>query len=192
MPTMPRSDNYKLDIFKSTGMDYLKVAALKPLSFTDIEITSQLGARPGIMINSLILSPNKPRSGESFLSFHAAVMVEANPASSNNIALFSSAFPSVNNPSVQLEFATIKPGKKHLVEFNITFNEPAKVYKFRLIQFPTATYQDVSVSGTQVLSILIPSIPDYPYSYGAALNQLNTKAEACGWIFHSVKISAVD
>ena len=118
------------------------------------------------------------------------MMVLADPAASNNIALFSSGFPTAVSPGLQVAFDAITAGKKHLVEFNISLNESNKVYKFRVFQYPTATFQDISISGSQVISVLINPEANIT-TYGAQIMQLNTKAENCGWIFHSLKISSV-
>ena len=190
-PTREKLETRTTDSFKKSGFDSKNLATLKPKMLTDVEIAKKLGVVATALSSAITLSPNKPRSGKNFLSFYSAMIVIANPAASNNIALFSSAFPAVSYPSVQVEFSAIKPGKKHLVEFNISLNEPAKVYKFRIFQYPTATFQDISISGSQVISLVIQPIADFS-NYGASIDQRNTKAEACGWIFHSVKISSID
>jgi len=193
MPLLqPRLETDKLASITKLGLSPSFLKDLKPVTLSDLEIAKKLDIGVFTAVTSVTLSPNKPMSGKNFLTMHAPIMVMANPLASNNIALFSSAFPSVNNPSVDVEFAAIKAGKKHLVEFNITLNEPSKTYKFRLFQYPTGTHQDISISGSQIISIVVPAIADYAFTYGAAINQLNTKAEACGWILHSVKISSVD
>ncbi|MES2777171.1 MAG: hypothetical protein V4722_23545 [Bacteroidota bacterium] len=191
MPVTEKLETRTLESFKKIGFDSKRLVTLKPTILTNLEIAKKLGVRPEALSTSVTLSPNKPRTGKNFLSMYAAMMVIANPAASNNIALFSSAFPSAVNPGVQVEFEAIKSGKKHLVEFNISLNEPEKVYKFRVFQYPTATFQDISISGSQVISVLIPASAGIS-SYGASISQQNTKAEACGWIFHSLKISSVD
>jgi len=193
MPTAtPKFDPIKLDNFKKLNLDPFNLANLKPVVLSDLEIFKKLDVRPGLAITSLTLTPAKPRSDKSYLTMHSVIMYMANPLTSNNIALFSSAFPTVNNPVVQVEFDQIKVGKKHLIEFNITLNEPNKIYRFRVFQYPTGTHQDIAISGSQVISVVVPSIADHASTYGASINQLNTKAEACGWIFHSLKISSID
>lgn len=191
MAIIKRLDNPMGETLRKLKIEAETLRNLKPAVMSDREITKALGAKMTAVINSVTLSPNKPRSGKKYLSFYAAMMVVANPAASNNMALFSSAFPSAVNPGLQVSFDAIKPGKKHLVEFNITFNDPAKVYKFRVFNYPAAGFQDISVSGSQVISVLVQPAAGIT-EYGAGITQLNTKAEACGWIFHSLKISAID
>lgn len=191
MATLKKIDNSRFGTLKKLKLDANTLATRKPAVLTDVAIAKKLGVRPELLSTVVTLSPNKPRTGNKFLSMYSAMMVIANPAASNNIALFSSAFPTAVNPAVQVEFDAIKTGKKHLVEFNISLNEPEKVYKFRVFQYPTGTFQDISISGSQVISVLINPATDIN-SYSAEIMQLNTKAEACGWIFHSLKITSVN
>ncbi len=191
MATLKKIDNSRFGTFKKLKLDANTLATRKPVVMTDVAIAKKLGVRPELLSTAVTLSPNKPRTGNKFLSMYSAMMVIANPAASNNIALFSSAFPTAVSPAVQVEFDAIKTGKKHLVEFNISLNEPEKIYKFRVFQYPTATFQDISISGSQVISVLINPATGIN-SYGAEIMQLNTKAEACGWIFHSLKITSIN
>ncbi len=179
------------DRIKKLGFDASSFATLKPATLTLAATARKLNVMPELLTTAVTLSPNKPRAGKKFLSMFSAMMVLADPRESNNIALFSSAFPTAVSPSIQVEFDPIKTGKKHLVEFNISLNEPNKVYKFRVFQYPTSTFQDISISGSQAITVLINPEADIT-SYGAEIMQLNTKAEACGWMFHSVKITSVN
>lgn len=179
-----------LETFKKFKFDSSELSTLKPARLTEAATAKKLGVATAALSNSVILSPNKPRSGKKFLSMYSAMMVLANTAASNNIALFSSGYPSAVNPGLQVEFDPITTGKKHLVEFNISLNESNKVYKFRVFQYPTATFQDISISGSQVISVLISPEANIN-TYGAQIIQLNTKAENCGWVFHSLKITSV-
>ncbi len=190
MPDLKKVDNPRLGALKKFNLDVGGLSTLKPARLTEIAIAKKLGVRPDLLSSAVTLSPNKPRKGKKFLSMYSAMMVLADPAASNNIALFSSAFPTAVNPGLQVEFDPITTGKKHLVEFNISLNEPGKVYKFRVFQYPLASFQDISISGSQVISVLIKPEANIN-SYGAQIIQLNTKAESCGWIFHSVKITSI-
>lgn len=190
MATLKKSKTALPDRLQKFGVDAAKLATLKPVSLSDAAIAKKLGVRTEALSAAFILSPNKPRAGKKFLSFYSPMMVVASPEQSNNIALFSSAFPGAVSPAIQVEFDAISAGKKHLVEFTITLNEPQKIYKFRVFQYPTATFQDIAISGSQSIAVLIN--PEANISrYGAEIMQLNTKAENCGWIFHSVKITSV-
>jgi len=191
MATIKKIDNSRLATLKKLKLDAGTLATRKYAVLTEAAIAKKLGVRPELLSTAVMLSPNKPRIGNKFLSMYSAMLDIANPATSNNISLFSSAYPTAVSPAVQVEFDAIKTGKKHLVEFNISLNEPEKVYKFRVFQYPTATFQDISISGSQVISVLINPANDIN-SYGAEIMQLNTKAEACGWIFHSLKITSIN
>lgn len=191
MAVIKRPETPLLATFKQFKFDSALLPSLKPARLTDAAIAKKLGVATAALSNSVTLSPNKPRVGKKFLSMYSAMMVLADPAASNNIALFSSGFPTAVSPALQVEFDPISAGKKHLVEFNISLNEPNKVYKFRVFQYPTATFQDISISGSQVISVLINPEANIT-TYGAQIMQLNTKAENCGWIFHSLKITSVN
>ncbi len=191
MLPIPKLSTITTDAFKNLGIDP-QVLNVVPVALTDIESARKLGITVRDLNLPVVLSPNKPLSGKNFLSFFAPMMLLADPRDSNNIALFSSAFPAAVNPAVQVEFYPLKPGKKHLVEFNITINQTSKVYKFRVIQYPTGTFQDIAISSSQVINVIIDTSADATYSYGATMNQQNTVAEACGWMLHSVKISSIN
>ncbi|MEO7308634.1 MAG: hypothetical protein ABIR78_08740 [Ferruginibacter sp.] len=190
MATLKKLDNSRLEILKKIRLDAGKLGSLKPLRLTDLEIGKKLKVRPELLSSSVILSPNKPRTGNKYLSMYSSIMVIADPSASWNIAMFSSAFPAVTSPAVKVEFDPITAGKKHLVEFNITLHESSKVYKFRVFQYPTGNSQDISISGSQVISVLV-NASTTSTDFGAEIMQLNTKAEACGWTFHSVKITSI-
>lgn len=190
MAVIKRPDTPLQETFKKSKFDSSLLSTLKPTKLTDAAIAKKLGVATAALSTSVTLSPNKPRSGKKFLSMYSAMMVLADPAASNNIALFSSGFPTAVSPGLQVAFDAITAGKKHLVEFNISLNESNKVYKFRVFQYPTATFQDISISGSQVISVLINPEANIT-NYGAQIMQLNTKAENCGWIFHSLKITSV-
>lgn len=190
-PTTTTNLSFASDKIKKLGFDPSSFATLKPARLTVAATARKLNVKPELLSTAVTLSPNKPRAGKKFLSFYSAMMVLADPRETNNIALFSSAFPTAVSPTIQVEFDPIKAGKKHLVEFNISLNEPDKVYKFRVFQFPSATFQDISISGSQPITVLVNPFEDIA-AYGAEIMQLNTKAEACGWVFHSVKITSVN
>ncbi len=139
----------------------------------------------------LKLTPGVPRSGENHLTFFSAILIGTETTASNNYALFSSAFPTVGSPSVQVEFKQVKPGKAHLVEFNVSLIDDSIPYKFRVFQYPTGTFQDITITQQQVIAVFIPAIANFTGNLGAAIDQRNSKNETAGWIFRSVRISSV-
>lgn len=191
MPIVPKIDFTTIDAVRNLNLDPQLLVNLKPIVLTDIESARKLGVTVRDLDMPLVLSPNKPLVNKSFLSFYSPMMLLADPRDTNNIALFSSAYPAVSYPTVQVGFFALKPGKKHLVEFNITINEPSKVYKFRVFKYP-GNYQDISISTSQSIDVIMDTTPDATYSYGVSIAQQNSKAEACGWIFHSVKITSIN
>ena len=136
MAVIKRPDTPLQETFKKSKFDSSLLSTLKPTKLTDAAIAKKLGVATAALSTSVTLSPNKPRSGKKFLSMYSAMMVLADPAASNNIALFSSGFPTAVSPGLQVAFDAITAGKKHLVEFNISLNESNKVYKFRVFQYP--------------------------------------------------------
>lgn len=191
MATLKKIPALSPEKFKKFRLDPATLSTIKPAELTLAAVAKKLGVKVELLTDTIVLSPNKPRAGKKFLSMYSAMMVLASPLQSNNIALFSSAFPGAVSPGVQVEFDPIKAGKKHLVEFNVSLNEPNKEYKFRVFQYPSSTFQDITLSGSQSISALVNAFEDIN-TYGAEIMQLNTKAEACGWILHSVKITSVN
>jgi hypothetical protein len=185
-PTMPLA----IDRFKKLGLTADTLAAIKPVRLTDAATAKQLGVSLNRLTTAVVLSTNKPRAGKKYLTMFSAMLAMADPRDTNNISIFSSAFPTAVTLGIQVQFDPISASKKHLVEFNITINEPGKEYKFRVFQYPTSTFQDLTITTSQAITVLIDPV-DGLNSYGAEISQLNTKADACGWIFHSVKITSV-
>lgn len=137
---------------------------------------------------SLTLTPSQPRSGDSYLTFHAAMTVESNPAQA--YALFSSDFPAVVFPGVQIEFAPVKPNKSHLVEFHVQLFQN-KPYKFRKFWFPF-DHEDIEDDNATVISILVPHVPNWSSTYWAMLQQRNEVGDQAGWMLKKVRIVPVD
>ncbi|GAB3224977.1 hypothetical protein [Spirosoma arcticum] len=144
-----------------------------------------------LTIFPLTLTPGVPRIQQNNLSFFSAIMLLTETAASNNLALFSSAYPTGGNPSVQVEFKQIKPGKAHLVEFNVSLVNEAIPYKFRVFQYPLATFQDITLTKQQIIAVFIPGIPGFTGTLGASIDQTNTKNDNASWMFRSVRISSV-
>lgn len=192
------TDNLRVDtrvrrseVIGKLGLTLQDLDRIKVKELTVSQRAKLLKVSPSVLTGPIVLSPGKPRSGKNFLTFFSAMMVNAEPLASNEIALFSSAFPGAVFPSVQVEFNPIKKNKLHLVEFNVTLNDPSKTYKFRVFQYPLANFQDVSLNSTQVITALIPPIEDFSGSYGASIDQRNEPKESAGWMLHSVRITSV-
>lgn len=144
-----------------------------------------------LILFSLILTPGVPRIQQNHLTFFSAVLLDTETITSNNYALFSSAYPTVISPSVQVDFKQIKPGKAHLVEFNVSLINDDIPYKFRVVQYPMGSFQDITLTKSQIIAVFIPGLADFTGNLGAAIVQTNTKNEQAGWIFRSVRISSV-
>ncbi len=180
----------RLESMDKLNIDVKKLDRLRVKELTDIQRARLLEVRPEALSSTLIeLRPSKPSSAKGFLTFFSSMMVMSNPLPSNDIAIFSSAFQGAVFPGLQVEFKQIKKNKTHLVEFHITLNQP-KTYKFRVFSYPLATFQDISIDKSQVITALVPSFEGIT-SYGAALQQRNAAGDDAGWLFHKVRITAI-
>jgi hypothetical protein len=189
---MPDEQNrtVQLDTMERLGLDPKRLEKVKVRELTDLQRARLLKVRPEALASTVIvLRPSKPSSSKGYLSFHSSPLVLSNPLPSNDIAVFSSSFQDVGSPGVQVEFTQIKKNKLHLVEFHVTLHQP-KTYKFRVFSYPLATFQDISLTSSQVITALAPSF-DGITSYGAALQQRNEPEDDAGWTFHKVRITAV-
>ena len=107
------------------------------------------------------------------------------------VALFSSRFPTVGEPIVEVEFKLLTPGKKHLVEFYVTMIQTSGTYKFRVFNYPLGNWQDESFKTKNVFTEIVNPIAGYSGSYGVAIKQRNPKSELMSWYFHKVVITPV-
>jgi hypothetical protein len=171
------------------GLDFRKLERLRPRELTDAQRGRLMRVKPELMAAPLQLTPGKPRlTANRFLSFFSAMAVLSEPEP-NEMAIFSSAFQGAVFPSVQVEFNPIKKTKAHLVEFYVTLNDPSKTYNFRVFQYPLATFQDISLTKSQPLTVVIQPIPDFSGNLGASIQQRNDPDDNAGWLFHKVRIS---
>jgi hypothetical protein len=173
------------------GLDVKKLEKLRVKELTDAQ-RAKLFKVPveNLAPTAIELRPSKPSSSKGFLTFFSSPMVMSNPLATNDLAVFSSAFPGVVFPGVQVEFTPIKKGKMHLVEFHVTLNMP-KTYKFRVFSYPLATFQDLSLNQSQVITALVPPLENISTGYGAAIQQRNEVSDNAGWSFYKVRITAV-
>ncbi len=144
---------------------------------------------PGISVpNILHLSPGRPRVGESHLTFLSAVLVESEEG--QEFAVFNSAYAPVQFPGVDVNFVPLKTGKSHLVEFHVQVGGNGMTYKFR--KFFGYDYEDISDDATNLISVLVPPVPNYISTCYAAISQLNASSEDAGWLLWYVRITAVN
>lgn len=169
---------------------------VKPL--TNLQIAQHLAVDVRQLTTIPELSPGRPRSGESHLTISSAIGVYTEKLPTNNLALFSSKYPSLGSPSVTVNFPLLSQTKQHLVQFTVALYNKNLTYRFRVTQFPTNTSQEITVdSKTTVITALIPPLPqdiglDFEFvRLAARLEQRNAQSEEGGWAFYSVKISSV-
>ncbi len=180
----------RLDTITRLGLDPQTLEKIRVRELTDLQRARQLKVRPEALASTtIVLRPSKPSSSKGHLAFYSSPMVLADPLPSNDIAVFSSGFQGAVFPGVQVEFTPIRKNKLHLVEFHITLNQP-KTYMFRVFSYPLATFQDIALEQTQVITALVPPAEGIT-SYGAAIQQRNPVADSAGWLFHKIRISTV-
>jgi hypothetical protein len=185
-----RNRTVQLDTMDRLGLDPEALQKVRVRELTDIQRARVLKVRPEALASTtIVLRPSKPSGSKGYLSFYSSPMVLSNPLPSNDIAVFSSSFQGAVFPGIQVEFTPIKKGKLHLVEFHVTLNQP-KTYMFRVFAYPLATFQDIALEQTQVITALVPPAEGIS-TYGAAIQQRNPVADGAGWLFHRVRISAV-
>ena len=181
----------RTEVMEKIGLDAKRLEKVRVKELTQIQRARLLKVKPELMASTTIeLKPSKPSTGKGYLSFYSSLLVLANPLPSNDIAVFSSSFQGAVFPGVQVEFTPIKKNKMHLVEFHVTLNQP-KTYKFRVFSYPLATFQDISINSSQVITTLVPPFEELSSGFGAALQQRNSPGDDAGWMFHKVRITAV-
>lgn len=181
----------RLSTLEKLGLTEKRLSGLKVRELTDNQRIKIIGPDLKLASSSITLTPGKPRIGKSHLTFLTPVLVLTEELESNNVALFTSSVPGPTFPSVQIEFPQIKKNKPHLVEFNVSLFEKSKTYKFRVFHFPLAGFQDISLTQTQVITALVPAIPNFSGDLGASIQQRNTVGENIGWSLHSVRVTSV-
>lgn len=165
---------------------------------TNLQIAQRLAVDVRQLTTIPELSPGRPRSGDSHLTISSSIGVYTEKLATNNLALFSSKYPSLGSPSVTVNFPLLSQTKPHLVQFTVALFNKSLNYRFRVFQFPTNTFQDITVDGkTTVITALIPPLPqdiglDFEFvRLAARLEQRNSQSEEGGWAFYSVKINSV-
>ncbi|MCA9737239.1 MAG: hypothetical protein KC645_06420 [Gemmatimonadetes bacterium] len=154
-----------------------------------------LGISGRLVSSGLTLSPSFPRKNDDSLDFSSPLMVVAGQVDwtgsnkpKTGLALFSSKYWQITQPTVQVEFGLIEPGKKHLVELYLTCVQSG-TYQFRVIPSP-GSHKDISVgSSTKVLTEVIDPHPGYSGSYSVTFMQTNPKSQALSWYFHKVVVT---
>ena len=178
----------RTETMETLGLDARKLAKAKYKELTEIQRARLLKVRPELLARMVIsLTPSKPSTSKGFLIFFSSPMVLCDPES--DLAVFSSSFQGPSFPGVQVEFSPIKKNKTHLVEFHLSLHH-STTYKFRVFSYPLGTFQDVTVSGNQVLTALVPPLENLS-SYGAAIQQRNAPGDDAGWTFYKVRVTSV-
>lgn len=179
--------NLNIERAAQAGFDARRRDRIKARELTDIQRAKVFKVEPSRLSSAIVLTPRKPLSGKNHMTLYSPVLVQPEW----DLALFHVLYPTTTFPGAQIEFAPIKKNKPHLVEFKVTLNVPSTTYKFRLFQYPTATFQDISLNSTQPITVLIQPVDDYTGTYGAELQIRNGTGEQAGWALHSIRVTSV-
>jgi hypothetical protein len=183
------------EVITKLGFDGKKIESLKFESVSNARRAQLLKVPVASLKTPIVLSPASLIKGKSNLELFSSMMVDPTWPSSTGQALFSSAYPGVLFPEVQVAFPRIKTGKMHLVEFNVVLYGNV-TYKFRVFEYPLADFQDVSVPGpkAETLLALVPPVDEITgdLELGASIQQRNTVSDNAGWVLHSVVITTTD
>ena len=132
-----------------------------------------------------------PTYGTSYLQIFSAVVVTTDPSQpNNNWALLDSQFAATALPSVSVNFQPINANVSHLVEFSISISDASVQYTFD-VSGPFESTQQVTISQSQIVSTVVPPIVPAIGIFGVSLTQTNPSSENAGWMFHSVKVTAL-
>lgn len=175
----------------------------KPIELTVEQRASFLKIEPRQVSEPIVLSPNKPRIGNSFLAFHNPLAVTSRPSTGvppdTGEAIFNPKFASdaLSMPFVEIGFAPINAQKPHLIEINLVLlNSTPKTYKFRTRMFIGAEPNpetNIEFSQTQPITMVFPVTTFKfidPFRV-VQLRQTNNIGDDFLWSFHSVKISSI-
>jgi hypothetical protein len=196
--TATRPDQQRLaSLARTLQVTQRNLQVSEPKELTLTQRGKLLAASAGLVRVGLTLSPSYPRQGDSALDFMSPMMVQCGEVSwsgaskpKTGLALFSSKYWQVSQPSVQVEFDLIEAGKKHLVELYLTCIQSSGSYQFRILPGPTGQTKDISFGGgTTVITEVIDPAPSYTGPYYVTFMQLNPKSQLMSWYFHKLVVT---
>lgn len=180
------------EVIAKTGYDVKKFGKVKVQPLSDARKAQLLNVPVAALKLPIVLSPSRPLKGESSLTLFSSIMVDPTYPAESGEALYTSAYQGAVFPGAQVAFPRIKKGKMHLVEFNLVLNMDI-TYHFRVFQYPLADFQDISVKGPAIetLVALVPPVDeiDGDLELGASIQQRNTVNDNAGWALYSVSIT---
>ena len=136
----------------------------------------------------LVLSCGVPRNGSSSLAITGAEWVNTEFDSLGDFALFFP--PSSNPPAVLVVFEPINRLARHLVEFQIQLSSQSVTQHFH-IEGSGGLSEDVSITGTGLLSCVVGVVPGSTGNYTVFLSQINLNPQNASWVFRWVRVSSI-
>jgi hypothetical protein len=136
----------------------------------------------------LTLSCGVPRNGSSSLSITGAEWVDTTFDSLGDFALFFP--PSTMSPGVWVDFEPINRLARHIVEFQIQLGSQSGAQRFH-IEGPMGLSEDVSITQTQLISVLVDVVPGSTGNYLVSLSQIDINPQNTNWVFRWVRVRSV-
>jgi hypothetical protein len=136
----------------------------------------------------LTLSCGVPRNGSSSLSITGAEWVNTEFDSLGDFALF---FPPSNlSPGIYVDFEPINRLARHAVEFQIQLGSQSGAQRFH-IEGPMGLSEDVSITQTQLISVLVDVVPGSTGNYSVSLRQIDINPQNTTWVFRWVRVRSI-
>ena len=135
----------------------------------------------------LTLSCGVPRNGSSSLSITGAEWVNTEFDSLGDFALFFP--PSTLSPGVVIVFEPINRLARHLVEFQIQVGSQSGAQRFH-VEGPGLS-EDVSITQTQLISVVVEVVPGSTGNYTVSLSQIDINPQNASWVFRWVRVSSI-
>jgi hypothetical protein len=136
----------------------------------------------------LTLSCGVPRNGSSSLSITGVEWVNTEFDSLGDFALFFP--PSSISPGVWVDFEPINRLARHAVEFQIQLGSGSGAQRFH-IEGPMGLSEDVSITQTQLISVLVNVVPGSTGNYLVSLRQIDINPQNASWVFRWVRVSSI-
>jgi hypothetical protein len=136
----------------------------------------------------LVLSCGVPRNGSSSLSISGVNWMNTEFDGLGDFALFIP--PSRISPGVDVVFEPINRLARHLVEFQIQLSTLSDAQHFH-VEGPGGLSEDVSITGTGLVSGVVGVVPGSTGNYTVSLSQININPQNGSWVFEWVRVSSI-
>jgi len=172
----------------------VRLRSMTPRNLKKAAVASALGTSLSHIGPPVDLTPGHPKVDGGYLRLQSPIHVDSGPVGwsggkvTDGVALFSSKYFALGNPSVQVTFDQLSGGF-HLVELRLGMFQSGVKYKFRLLGNPGVPTENVEVSNTGSVYKVVPPNPSYSGPYTVTFLQTNPKSgPMASWYFHGVGI----